>query len=116
MRICCHSVRGPQSPGATQGQSSEDALPANTLGTHKNEVKAAGQRRSMSARSCDNLACLGQLLQAEALGVHDGKLEAVGHEVLGAVGGQQQRVEAGVRRRQLLRVWAIPLQHAPAHK
>ena len=35
-----------------------------------------------------------KLLQAKALGVHDSQLQAVSHDLLGAVGGQQQRVEA----------------------
>lgn len=55
-----------------------------------------------------------KLLQAEALGVHDGQLQAVSHDLLGAVGGQQQRVEARMRGWQFLRVWSIPLQHTPA--
>lgn len=54
------------------------------------------------------------LFQAKAFRVHDGELQAVCHELLGAVGGQQQRVEAGVRGGQLLRVWAVPLQDTSA--
>lgn len=56
------------------------------------------------------------LFQAKAFGVHDSQLQSVGHDVLGAVRGQKQRVEAGVRCGQLLRVRAVALQNTPANR
>lgn len=50
------------------------------------------------------------LLQPESLGVEDGQAQAVCQLLLGAVGGQQQAVEAGVAGGQAVAVRAVALR------